>query len=248
MEELSGHRILVVGTARGIGASIASEVAARGATVACLDRNAEGAERVAASLRGRGATSLSAAMDVTDPDQVEAGIEGVVHSLGGLDSVVYAAGVTTTAPLEDLSLTEWRRVLAVNLDGAFLVARSSLRHLSGGTLVFVGSQLARAAVPQKAAYIASKGALESLTRALAVEFADRDVRVNCLAPGPTRTGMLLDRLGDDPEGLQSLADRVPLRRLADPEEIARAAAYLVGPGATFMSGTTLVVDGGYQAQ
>lgn len=245
MTTLHDHRVLVVGGAHGLGAATCRELASRQARVMCADRDLAAAEELAAAHD----RILATAIDVTDPDDVARAVADAERQLGGLDAVVQAAGVTATVPAVDTPLETWRHVLSVNLDGAFLVAREVLPRLeAGGALVLVGSQLAQAAVPDKSAYIASKGGIEALTRALAIEVADRDVRVVCLAPGPIRTGMLLDRLGDDPDGMQALADQVPLGRLAEPEEIARVAAVLVGPDATYLTGTTVVVDGGYRAR
>ncbi len=243
------RRILVVGGANGIGGAIVDRLVDEGDRVACADVDLEAA-RARSQRRSSGAgTAVPVPMDVTDPRSVQTAVATAVEALDGLDGVVYAAGVTTTAPACELTVEQWRRVLAVNLDGAFLVACEAVSQLTAGAaVVFVGSQLATAAVPDKAAYIASKGGLEALTRALAVEWAPRGVRVVCLAPGPVRAGMLLERLGGDPSALRQVEAQVPLGRLGEPEEIAGAVRFLLGPDAGFITGVTVVADGGYLAR
>lgn len=242
------RRVLVAGGAHGIGGAIVDRLATDGSLVACADVDLTAAGRRATRLAAAGATVVPLAMDVTDPTAVATAVEGAEQHLGGLDGLVYAAGVTATAPATEVSLAQWRRVLAVNLDGAFLVAAAVAPRLTtGGAVVFIGSQLASAAMAGKAAYIASKGGIEALTRALAVEWAPHGVRVVCLAPGPVRAGMLLDRLGDDPATLAAAAGSVPLGRLGDPSEIAGAACFLLSDDASFITGETLVADGGYRA-
>lgn len=243
-----GRRTLVVGAAHGLGAAIAAEACRRGGRLVCADLDLASARQVAAAAPGPGqATALR--LDLRDADGVAASVDRAADLLGGLDAVVQAAGTTVTAPVHDTTPERWRQVLSVNLDGSFLVARSALAHLgTGGVVLFVGSQLAAAAVPDRSAYIASKGGIEALTRALAVEVAPRGVRVLCLAPGPIDTGMLRRRLGTDAEAREAIAAEVPLGRLASAEEIAATAVTLLGDDASYLTGTTVVADGGYRAR
>lgn len=244
-----GRRILVVGGAHGIGGAVVDRLAEEGDRIACADLDAEAASARSERHSPHGRTVVPVHLDVTDPTSVEMAVAAADDALGGLDGLVYAAGVTTTGPATEVTFEQWRRVLAVNLDGAFQVAREVVGRLTrGAAVVFIGSQLAASAIPDKAAYIASKGGLEALTRALAVEWAPRGVRVVCLAPGPVRGGMLLERIGADPAALGQVEGRIPLGRLGEPTEIAGAVRFLLGPDAGFITGEILVADGGYRAR
>lgn len=244
-----GRRILVAGGAHGIGGAVVDRLAQEGDRVACADLDVEAARSRSEHHSPHGRTVVPVHLDVTDPRSVELAVAAAEEALSGLDGLVYAAGVTTTGPATEVTLEQWRQVLAVNLDGAFQVARAVVGRLPrGAAVVFIGSQLAAAAVPDKAAYIASKGGLEALTRALAVEWAPRGVRVVCLAPGPVRGGMLLERIGTDPTALAEVEGRIPLGRLGEPAEIAGAVRFLLGPDAGFITGEILVADGGYRAR
>jgi NAD(P)-dependent dehydrogenase (short-subunit alcohol dehydrogenase family) len=234
---LAGRRIVVTGAASGIGRATAELFAGQGAALALLDRDEAG-------LRGLDGVAIAA--DVSNEASVAAAIASAAQALGGLDGLVNVAGVFPTAKLEDTSLEMWQRTLAVNLTGPFLVARAALAHLrsaDAATIVNLGSASAIVPFPELSAYGASKGAMATLTKVWATEFAPK-IRVNIVCPGMTRTRMVSSWQTDP----VALADRAKssyaMQRIAEPGEIANAILFLTSFESSFVTGTTLVVDGG----
>ncbi|MEV7607314.1 SDR family NAD(P)-dependent oxidoreductase [Paenarthrobacter sp. NPDC089322] len=241
-------RVLVTGATSGVGEATAKLFAQRGAKVALLGRRPAELQRVAGEIDG-GAHQV--VTDVADAESVRNGVRGAIHSLGGLDVAVNAAGVAGYAPLEDLDERRWREVLDTNLSGTFFVAREAglhMRRSGGGAIVNVASDLAAMGVAGLAHYCAAKAGVVGLTRALALELAP-DVRVNAVCPGPIDTPMLRSGLESEPDpvlALQQKESTVPLLRLADPEEVA-AAIYFLAVEGTFATGTSMAFDGGTSA-
>ena len=221
---LQGKRIVVTGAAQGIGAEAAAELRARGADVVTLDRAA-------------GADLLC---DVSDADRVDA-VFDEVGGAGALDGLLNNAGlIVTRKNHEDIPLDEWDRVFAVNVKGTFLCSRAAVRHMpNGGSIVNVASATALSGSQGFVHYVASKGAVVSLTRALANELGGRRIRVNCVAPGYTITP------GSAHLG-QYDATRTPLGRVMEPADLLGTFCYLLSDDSAFVSGQTVVVDGGRQ--
>lgn len=231
---LDGRRALVVGAAGAIGAAVARELHAAGAEVVGLD------------LPG---TAAQLACDVTDESQVTSAFAAA----GEVTDVVAAAGVLSVGAVRDLSLSEWRRTLEVNLTGSFIVAREAARCLpEGGTLTLVASQAGRRGGAGWSAYSASKAGVLGLTQCLAQELADDGVRVNAVCPGSVDTPMTRRALaelgrgeGRSAEAVRADYERaIPAGRLASPEEIARVCLFLVSPLSSYVIGASLMVDGG----
>jgi len=232
---------IVVGGASGIGASVCATLAAHGCRVAVADRNTDAAARVA---RQAGA-AIDVAMDVTQLATVRAGIDKAVSWGGRLDFVVHCAGHTIPGELATLPLEDWHATMDVNFHGPFHVARSAYPHLkrqAGSAIVNVGSVASQGAYPGGGAYAASKAALVVLTKQLAVEWAPDGIRANSVSPGPTRTPML-DSFQSE-ETKRARARKVPLQRIGEPSELANAICYLLSPGASFITGHEVLVDGG----
>lgn len=240
---LAGQRALVTGGASGIGRAIALALAAEGARVAVADRAPLATiEAVVAEIGGQGAFALQA--DVADEAQVLAMIDAVLARLGGLDVLVNNAGILIEKPLLETSAADFDRLIGVNLRGVFLVGREALRIMTrqgAGRVINIASELAYLGRENCSLYCASKGGVLSLTRSWAREFAPR-ILVNAIAPGPTDTAMLQAEF-TSPETLAKEAHN-PLGRIGRPEEIASAAVFLAGPGATFMTGQCISPNGG----
>lgn len=241
---VSGRTIVVTGSASGIGRGIACGLAGLGARVFGLD------VEVPEPAHAGGLTDLLA--DVSDEDAVRTAFDQIEAEAGRIHVVFSNAGIAgTQAPFAEMSLTEWRRVLAVNLDGAFLVGREAARRMGaeGGKLVFTSSVwgIVGAAGTMLSAYAASKGGVVNLVRHLALELAPLGITVNGIAPAGVRT-RIADGFYDDPVAVQALADAIPLGRIVEPDELVGTAAYLASRASDYVTGQTLVVDGGLLAR
>ena len=225
-------RVLVTGAASGIGAACADVLTREGWDVVRVDLHA--ADGVVA-------------LDVTD----ESGWERVMAAHGPLDGLITCAGIRTRSMIVDTSLDDWERHLRVNVTGTWLAIRAFLRAIPAGdvsprAIVTIASVNATIAVPGQAHYVASKGAIASLTRAVALEGAPLGVRANAIAPGPVDTPMAGERLAD-PEQLRWLTGRVPLGRVGQPHEIGELAEFLLSTRASYISGEIIYADGGWAA-
>lgn len=239
-DEYTGWRVLVTGGASGIGWAIASAALARGAAVAVVDLDPSGAPQGASAHRA----------DVADDDSVALAVERAAAAIGGIDVVINNAGIGAQGTVEANPLDEWRAVFEVNVLGMVRVMRSCLPYLRRSphaAVVNICSIAATAGLPERALYSASKGAVLSLTRAMAADHLHEGIRVNCVNPGTTDTpwiGRLLDRADDPPAERAALAARQPTGRLVTADEVAAAVLYLAGPSAGATTGTALAVDGG----
>ncbi|MFG2536748.1 SDR family NAD(P)-dependent oxidoreductase [Streptomyces sp. NPDC048511] len=246
-QDFEGMSALVTGGASGIGAAVAALLLARGARVAVLDRDPGGAPEGALALRA----------DVTDDDAVRNAVERAAAELGGLHTVVSNAGIGSIGTVEDNSDAEWARVLDINVLGMVRTARHALPHLRRAAAGRPGavsitqtcSIAATAGLPQRALYSASKGAVLSLTLAMAADHVREGIRVNCVNPGTADTpwiGRLLAQADDPAAERAALEARQPLGRLVSAEEVAAAVVHLASPAAASVTGTALAVDGGMQ--
>lgn len=237
---LAGLRALVTGGASGLGRATARLLTAHGARVVVLDRAGEAPEGTAGLVRA----------DLADDASVSAAVTEALDVLGGLDILVNNAGIGAQGAVEDNDDAEWHRVLDVNVVGLVRVTRAvlpALRASAHGAVVNIGSIAATAGLPQRALYTASKGAILSLTRAMAADLLPEGIRVNAVNPGTADTpwvGRLLASAGDPAAEQAALAARQPHGRLVNPDEVAQAVAYLVSPAAASTTGTALAVDGG----
>jgi NAD(P)-dependent dehydrogenase (short-subunit alcohol dehydrogenase family) len=251
VEQLEGHVALVTGGNGGIGLGLAQGLVKAGADVAIwgtnVDKSAD-AVRHLESLRGSGSI-LALRCDITDEAQVVGAFADTVEHFGKVDSVFANAGIPGASPrFVDLSLDEWRRVMAVNLDGTFLTLREGARHLvardQGGALIALSSIAALHGAPRRDAYAASKTAVQSLVRSLAISLATSRIRVNALCPGWTNTELLGSARASQ-KFIDRTVERTPAGRWATPDEYEKVAVFLADPSLTFHTGASLVVDGGY---
>lgn len=242
----AGKVLLATGAGSGLAAATARRFAAEGGRVAVLDLEADRAESVAAELEG----SVGLACDVADEDSVRIAVRVAHERLGRLDCVVNAAGFAAFAPLEELALADWNRMLAVHLTGTFLVCRETLhllRAAGGGSIVNFASVAALVARPNAAAYAAAKGGIISFSRQLALDAVADGVRVNVVAPGSVRTPMSLEHYGDPQAELVRPLPPSIQSRIAEPEEIAAPTCFLLSDESSFFTGCVFVPDGGATA-
>jgi NAD(P)-dependent dehydrogenase (short-subunit alcohol dehydrogenase family) len=248
---LSGKRALVVGASGGIGSAIARAFAYSGADLALAGRSKEKLARIIATIDGSGHASFVVDLDVRDEGSVRRAVSSASSGLGGLDIVVVASGISPIYRSgEKVSVAEWDEIFATNARGAFLVARAAGEQMlerGGGSIVFVTSIHERAGGQRLAAYSASKAAVSQLARSLALDWATRGIRVNCIAPGYVATN-LTTGMSSSPELLAMIEASTPLGRMATPDEIAGAAVFLSSDAASYITGSTLFVDGGWTAR
>jgi 3-oxoacyl-[acyl-carrier protein] reductase len=238
---LEGKTAVVTGGTRGIGAAVSRALAAAGAQViACYRSDTDAAEKLRTELEAIGGDHAVVPADVSTVEGVAALTGAVAARYDHLDILVHSAGVISHIPFADLEPEEWRRVLDTNLTSAYLLVRGLLPRLDGGaSVVLVGSGSALVGIPLRAHYTATKAALVGLARSLSKELGGRGVRVNVLASGVVDTGAPLP-----PQQEEAYRRRIPLGRLARPEEIAAMAAFLASDLASYVTGATIPVDGG----
>ena len=248
-QEFSGKVALVTGGAMGIGAAVAELLAERGAVVAIVDRSVERASELASRLTANGPRAIAIAADVSRTADVAAAVARTVEAFGGIDIVSNNAGIQRYGTVETTTEAEWDEVIDVNLKSVYLVCHHAIAHLKArrGAIVNMASVQAFATQRAVAAYTTGKHALIGLTRSMALDFAADGVRVNAVAPGSVDTPMLrwAVSLDKNPEALmRTVRGMHPLGRIAEPREIAEAVAFLASSRASFVTGSTLVVDGG----
>lgn len=248
MYDLSGKVAVITGGNGGIGLGIAQALAGAGADVAVWGRNEEKNTAALEALAPTGRQVSAASCDVAHEDQVLAAFAATLERHGKVDIMVANAGMGLPGPIHELPLAQWRKVMAVNLDGAFLTLREAARHMiergDGGALVATGSVSAMHGAPGNEAYSSSKAALGALVRGMAVELARHRIRANLLMPGWTDSEMTAPLKGWD-AFVETTTRRTPARRWGTPEDMGAAALFLCDPSLVFHTGDTVVVDGGY---
>jgi 3-hydroxybutyrate dehydrogenase len=261
MSRLDGKLAIVTGSASGIGRQIALRFAREGAKVAIADLDFDRAQEVVSEITRAGGAAIAVAMDVADETQVEAGVDAVVARLGGVDILVSNAGIQHIAPLVDLALGDWRKLLAVHLDGAFLTTRACLRYMirqrRGGTVLYIGSVHSVVASPLKAPYVTAKHGLIGLARLVAKEGAVHGVRANVICPGFVRTPLVDRQIPEQASRLGLTEDQViktvMLRETVDgeftaAEDIAEVAVFFAAFPSLALTGQSLVVSHGWHMQ
>jgi NAD(P)-dependent dehydrogenase (short-subunit alcohol dehydrogenase family) len=243
---LADHVAIVTGASRGIGAATARALADAGATVALAARDAARLEQLAGEIEAAGGTALSVPTDIGDPEDVERMVARTLDAFGRLDIAVNnaAGGGHPPTPLTDVATADFDSALAINLRGTFLCLKHEIAAMldsGGGAIVNMTSTAGLEAVGGLAAYVSTKHGIVGLTKVAALEYAARNIRVNALAPGPILTEPL-ERAGEAVQ--QGAAQAVPMRRVGRPEEVAAAVVWLCSDAASFLTGTTIPIDGG----
>jgi NAD(P)-dependent dehydrogenase (short-subunit alcohol dehydrogenase family) len=249
--ELAGKAALISGAGGGICRAIAVAFAKAGAAVACCDIDPAAAARTAGLVGDAGGRSLSQGCDVADEAQTLTAAAAAHHAFGRLDILVSgAAPHDPSGTVLETRLADWQQVLDINLTGSYLLSRAVLPMMiagGGGSIIFIASQLGRVGSGGRAAYCATKGALIQLAKVMAIDHAAQNVRVNTLSPGAVETERTLRRYGSFAAANEAIGPKHLTGRLGRPDEIAGAAVFLASDAASFVTGSDLLVDGGYTA-
>jgi NAD(P)-dependent dehydrogenase (short-subunit alcohol dehydrogenase family) len=243
---VEGRTIVVAGGAGGLGRPIAESLVNRGARVVIADIDERAAEDTAEALRSAGGMADAIALDVVSPQSCAAAIAHAAAKWGRLDGLVNASGIYKVAPALELDDRDWERTIAINVTGAFRIARAAGRIMvqqGAGRIVTLASVSSAVSNPRYAAYASSKAAVAHLTRVLAVEWAPHGVTVNAIGPAVIPTPLSQPILADDRQRQAALA-RIPMGRFGTPEDLVGAAIFLLSPAGAFVTGQTLFVDGG----
>ncbi len=252
--KLQARVAVITGGASGLGEAIASRFAAAGDRVVVADVDEPRAQQVADNLNAAGRVADAMTVDVTSEGEVAAMFDAVAERHGRLDTLVCSAAVETRSSVVDCTDEDWQHVLDVNLKGAFLCMKHGIPPIArngGGAVVLLGSVLGAIGSPGYAAYCASKGALVNLAKQAAIEHAADGVRVNVVSPSATDVGLFarVAARSDDPEAMMAMVARnTPMQRLGTSEEVAATVAFLCSPGAGFISGAVIPLDGGMAAR
>jgi len=250
MDELVGKKAIITGGASGIGRAAALLFASAGAAVMIADIDDQGGEAVVKKIHAGGGEGIYVHCDVTKAEDCQRTVQKTINSFGGVDILFNNAGIVQRASVIDTTEEQWERVMAVNVKSIFLMSKYTIPHMvqaGGGVILNTSSGWGLVGGRDAVSYCASKAAVVNLTKAMALDHGAQNIRVNCICPGDTDTPMLrveARQLGENEKTfLDDAADR-PLQRIGTPQDIAQAALYLCGDAASYVTGSTLVVDGG----
>jgi NAD(P)-dependent dehydrogenase (short-subunit alcohol dehydrogenase family) len=247
------HGVAVVtGASRGIGAAIAERLAAEGLAVACAATSATNVAGVVERIRSEcGVAALGLAIQVEDAESVESGLSRVEEQLGPISVMVNNAGVSGVAPFLEMPLAQFDRVIDINLRGVFICGQAAARRMvasgTSGSIVNIGSIAGVNGFPKRTGYAASKAAVHHMTKVMAIDLAAHGIRVNCVAPGYIRTDMVQDLIGSGALDENLLERRIPLSHLGTVDDVAAAVAWISSTEARYVTGATLLIDGGWAA-
>jgi len=258
---LAGKSAYITGAASGIGNAIAELFAKEGATIAIADLNQAAADAAAAAIVATGGQAIGLAVDVTNEAQVDATVDQAANRLGGIDILISNAGIQIVKPLADFPFTDWKKLLAVHLDGAFLTTRAALRHMykqgRGGSVIYMGSVHSKEASVLKAPYVTAKHGLEGLAKVVAKEGAEHGVRANVICPGFVRTPLVEKQIPEQAKELgiseAEVIKKIMLKETVDGEfttvaDVAAVALFFAGFESNALTGQSMVVSHGWFMQ
>ena len=259
--QLKDKVAFITGSASGIGKEIATLFASEGARIVIADLNKEAADATAAELRATGAQAMGVAVDVTDEAQVNASVEEAARAFGGIDILVSNAGIQIVHPVEEFSFADWKKMLAIHLDGAFLTTKAAIKHMyaggKGGSIVYMGSVHSHEASKLKSAYVTAKHGLLGLARVVAKEGGPRGVRANVVCPGFVRTPLVDKQIPEQAKALgiseAEVVKNVMLKETVDGEfttveDVANTVAFLAGFESSALTGQSVIVSHGWSMQ
>jgi NAD(P)-dependent dehydrogenase (short-subunit alcohol dehydrogenase family) len=244
---------IITGGGTGIGRAIAMAFGREGAKVVLAGRRIDKLETAADGVRTSGAQALSQVCDVSNSNDTQTLVQQTEKAFGRVDILVNNAGTLSVSTVENIAEDEWDRLMATNLKGPFLMSRAvlpAMRRAGAGSIINIGSVLGLVAVKDRAAYCASKGGVTLLTKAMALDHAAENIRVNCICPSVVETDLVLDIFSNSEQGRQARADRIatmPLGRFGKPEDVAELAVFLASDESSWMTGTAIPLDGGVTA-
>jgi len=248
--ELTGKNAVITGASKGLGKAIALALAENGANLALISRDIEKLNQVAEEAKKLGVEAYAFKADITDEMQVDVVCKKITEHFNRVHILINNAGINIRKPITDFTMAEWRTVMDTNVTGAFLMCRALVPYMKGngyGRIINLTSIMSHVGLPGRSVYAASKSALIGFTKALALELAPEKITVNGISPGPFLTEMNRP-LVENPELTQFFLSRIPLGRWGDPREVADLAVFLCSEKANFITGTDILIDGGWTAQ
>lgn len=247
---LKNKTAVVTGASKGIGKAIAESYAKEGASVVLASRSLNALEEAVKDIKAKGGEASAMTVDVRNPESVDTLMKKTVERYGRLDILVNNAGITMGAASEDLSPEDWRAALETDLFGVFFGCQAAARIMipqGGGNIINISSVNGILAAPRRAAYCASKAAVNELTKVLAIEWADRNIRVNAIAPGYIRTELVQDVIDKGAISMEAILKRTPQHRIGEVQDVAALALYMASEESSFMTGSIVNIDGGWLA-
>ncbi|MBP7341915.1 MAG: 3-oxoacyl-ACP reductase FabG [Smithellaceae bacterium] len=248
--KLKNKVAIITGASKGIGKAIAVRFAREGASVVVASRSLDALEKVAQEIKSAGGEASAITVNVRNAESINELVQKTVDRYGRLDLLVNNAGVTMGSPSEDLSPEDWRAAMETDLFGVFFACQAAARIMipqGGGNIINISSVNGILAAPRRAAYCASKAAVNELTKVLAIEWADRKIRVNAIAPGYVRTELVQDVIDKGAISMEAILRRTPQHRIGEVEDIAGLAVYIAGEESSYMTGSIVNIDGGWLA-
>lgn len=248
--KLKNKVALITGSSKGIGKGIAIRYSQEGAAVVLASRSIDILSAIADEIRKKGGKALALAVDVTRPESMQDAVDRAVAEYSRLDIMVNNAGISMAHPSEDLAPEDWTRALETDLSGVFFGCQSAAKQMmqqDGGCIINITSMYGLVAAPMRAAYCASKAGANMLTKVLAAEWANKNIRVNAIAPGYIRTELVQDVIDKGAISVDAITKRTPQGRIGEVEDLLGTAVYLAGDDASFMTGSIITVDGGWTA-